>query len=88
MSNRYLGGFITSNPVYPTSSVAVGVWTLTQQGQAQSVNNWPVPPIPKTTTVEYLVVAGGGGGGSAIGGGGGAGGFRTATGFSVSPARS
>ena len=34
-------------------------------------------------TVDYLVVAGGGGGGSQNGGGGGAGGFRTATGFSV-----
>ena len=33
--------------------------------------------------VEYLVVAGGGGGGANIGGGGGAGGYRTATGFSV-----
>ena len=33
--------------------------------------------------VEYLVIAGGGGGGSARAGGGGAGGYRTATGFSV-----
>ena len=38
-----------------------------------------------TPTVEYLVVAGGGGGGKGGGGGGGggAGGYRTATGFSV-----
>ena len=36
------------------------------------------------STVEYLVVAGGGGGGYNQGGGGGAGGFRTATGLSVS----
>jgi len=35
-------------------------------------------------SVDYLVVAGGGGGGRSGGGGGGAGGFRTATGFSVS----
>ena len=35
------------------------------------------------SSVEYLVVAGGGSGGSRIGGGGGAGGYRTATGFSV-----
>lgn len=34
--------------------------------------------------VDYLVVAGGGGGGCREAGGGGAGGFRTATGFSVS----
>jgi hypothetical protein len=33
--------------------------------------------------VEYLVVAGGAGGGANIGGGGGAGGYRTATGFSI-----
>jgi hypothetical protein len=37
-----------------------------------------------TPTVEYLVIAGGGGGGRDDGGGGGAGGFRTASGFSVS----
>jgi len=35
-------------------------------------------------TVEYLVVAGGGAGAAQHGGGGGAGGYRTATGFSVS----
>jgi hypothetical protein len=33
--------------------------------------------------VSYLVVAGGGGGGGSWGGGGGAGGFRTASGFSI-----
>jgi hypothetical protein len=36
-----------------------------------------------TPTVEYLVVAGGGGASGDRGGGGGAGGYRTATGFSV-----
>lgn len=35
------------------------------------------------TQTDYLVVAGGGGGGGFTGGGGGAGGYRTATGFSV-----
>ena len=39
----------------------------------------PNPP----PTIEYLVVAGGGGGCDAESGGGGAGGFRTATGYSV-----
>ena len=33
--------------------------------------------------VEYLVIAGGGGGGTNVGGGGGAGGYRTASGFTV-----
>ena len=36
------------------------------------------------TVVDYLVVAGGGGGGAYIGSGGGAGGFKTASGYSVS----
>ena len=45
-----------------------------------------VTKAPATqSSVEYLVVAGGGGGGCSAGGGGGAGGFRTASGFSVSP---
>ena len=37
-----------------------------------------------TISVEYLVIAGGGGGGC-NGGGGGAGGYKTATGFLISP---
>jgi hypothetical protein len=44
-----------------------------------------VPFANASTTVEYLVIAGGGGGGSSFGGGGGAGGYRTASGFSVTP---
>lgn len=48
--------------------------------RAFSITVVPVNPPP---TVEYLVVAGGGGGGGQMGGGGGAGGYRTATGYSV-----
>jgi hypothetical protein len=44
-----------------------------------------VPFANTATTVEYLVIAGGGGGGGLRGGGGGAGGYRTASGFSVTP---
>ncbi len=40
---------------------------------------------PQPYNVRYLVIAGGGGGGNSGGGGGGAGGYRTATGFSVTP---
>ena len=55
---------------------------------------WTAPT--GVTSVEYLVVAGGGGGGGAQGssggyrhgGGGGAGGYRAATGFSVTPGQS
>jgi hypothetical protein len=49
-----------------------------------STASTPVTPSTAPSTVEYLVVAGGGGGGGQnVGGGGGAGGYRTATGFSV-----
>lgn len=44
-----------------------------------------VVPSGFSTDVEYLVIAGGAGGGYRHGGGGGAGGYRTATGFAVSP---
>ena len=53
-------------------------------GAASAASNSVTPTaVNKTPTVEYLVVAGGGAGGGRSGGGGGAGGFRTATGFSV-----
>ena len=42
----------------------------------------------QTTAVEYLVIAGGASGGGEIAGGGGAGGYRTASGFSVSASTS
>jgi hypothetical protein len=48
-------------------------------------SDWKVfTTATNTPNVEYLVVAGGGGGATTAGGGGGAGGYRTATGFSVS----
>ena len=53
---------------------------LQDTDRAFSITILPSNPTP---TVEYLVVAGGGGGGTDDGGGGGAGGFRTATGYSV-----
>jgi len=45
MSTKYSGGFITKNPVAPTSSAASGIWTLDQQQQAQKAGTWPSPPI-------------------------------------------
>ena len=51
-----------------------------------SSTTWTAPT--GVTSVDYLVIAGGGGGGGQQGGGGGAGGFRTATGFSVTPGQS
>jgi hypothetical protein len=44
MSTKYSGGFITKNPVAPTSSAASGIWTLDQQQQAQKAGTWPAPP--------------------------------------------
>ena len=52
MSQRYLGGFITANPVQPTSTTAKGEWTLQQQMQAQAASNWPA--APDSTLVLYL----------------------------------
>ena len=66
------GGTITTSSVYT-------IHTFTSSGTFNVVN------APPTFSVEYLVVAGGGGGGSRFGGGGGAGGFRTGSGFSVTP---
>lgn len=41
MSRRYRGGFMTANPVAPTTSAASGSWTLEQQFQAIGSNTWP-----------------------------------------------
>ena len=76
MTIRYPGGFRTSTYVAPTSSVAVGSWTLVEQLQAKKAGNWPAPVIP----INYLVVAGGGSGGTGYySGGGGAGGYLAST---------
>ena len=45
MSTKYTGGFITKNPVAPTTSAASGIWTLDQQQQAQKAGTWPSPPM-------------------------------------------
>jgi len=45
MSTKYTGGFITKNPVAPTTTAASGIWTLDQQQQAQKAGTWPSPPI-------------------------------------------
>lgn len=41
MSRRYRGGFITANPVAPTSVAASGTWTMEQQMQLQGSGTWP-----------------------------------------------
>jgi len=59
MSQRYLGGFITDNPVQPTSSYAQGEWTLQQQLQAQGNSNWPQAPQIATSSSLAASVGGG-----------------------------
>jgi len=83
MSEQWPGGFITKNTPTVSTSSAQGMWTLSQQAGYRKQGLWPVP-YNGPPSVEYLVVAGGGGGGDNNSGGGGAGGYRTATGLSVS----
>ena len=67
------GGTITTDGSYKVHTfLSSGTFTPTV-GNVLSVGD----------TVEYLVIAGAGGGGSNYAGGGGAGGYRTATGFTV-----
>jgi hypothetical protein len=45
MSNRYQGGVISATPVTASSSVASGIWTLSQQAELKQAGNWP-PTLP------------------------------------------
>lgn len=69
------GGTVTAAGIVPGNGYRYHVFT--------SPGTFSVSGPP--STIEYLIVAGGGGGGAGTGGGGGAGGFRTASGFAVSP---
>lgn len=70
------GGSISTDGVYKVHTFrSNGTFTVNSVGSGHS----------ESAIVEYLVVAGGGGGGNGRGGGGGAGGYRTGTGFSVTP---
>jgi hypothetical protein len=71
-------------PGFGTGTPTVFVYANTVQSFTSSTS-WTVPT--NVTQIDYLVVAGGGsgGGGDAGGGGGGAGGYRTGTGYAVTP---
>ena len=78
-----------SGDVSPYTGMAATGGTVTTDGDYKvhsfnSSGTFQITILGSDAVVEYLVIAGGGGGGSNIGGGGGAGGYRTATGFSVS----
>lgn len=84
------GGSVTGTGAY--TYVAVPTYTIITFSSA-GTTTWTAPA--GVTSVEYLVVAGGGGGGGTSsydtaygGGGGGAGGFRTASGYAVTPGNS
>jgi hypothetical protein len=80
--DKFWINYILTMADFPSPSSAYGRWNLMDVRDAVMGGNWPgIATAP--STVEYLVVAGGGGGGTNHGGGAGAGGFRTATGFSV-----
>jgi len=77
--------------VHYQAMVATGGNTHVQDGSTDykvatftSGGDFEVTTLGDDAVVEYLVIAGGGGGGASRAGGGGAGGYRTATGFSVS----
>ncbi|MFM1945418.1 MAG: hypothetical protein RI897_4400 [Verrucomicrobiota bacterium] len=67
---RWNGGIIgVANE--PNSSVAMGIWSLSEQERYQLDGLWP--EVLVAFSVDYLIISGGGGGGSTRGGGGGAG---------------
>lgn len=50
MTEKYIGGFVTKNPVYPAATQANGVWKLEESMQAVKNNSWPVPfDVPPPT---------------------------------------
>jgi hypothetical protein len=70
----------------PTGAVGMIRYNTTEsQNEVYNGSDWKYfAQASYPYSVEYLVIAGGGGGGWDRGGGGGAGGFRTASGFSLS----
>ena len=74
---RWIGDFTPPTSEYCLPGTNSVVFTIV------GTTSWHCPA--GVTSVRYLVVAGGGGGGWSYGSGGGAGGFRTATGYPVTP---
>ncbi len=83
------GGAGSLGPPQPSAFIEAAGGILTYDGDYKihtfnSSGTFYVTSVGIDDTVEYLVVGGGGSGGGAGGGGGGAGGYRTATGFTIS----
>ena len=72
MSKQYPGGIVSKTAVVPTSLVAPGIWTLSQQAAAQATNTWPFPRDPQFKNVTMLLHGDGSAGAVATGSGAGA----------------
>ena len=72
MSKQYTGGLITKTPVVPTSLSASGVWSLSDQAEAQATNTWPFPRDPQFNYVTMLLHGDGSAGVPSTGSGAGA----------------
>jgi len=60
MSQKYPGGFITKNPVAPTTSAAKGIWTLDQAANYVKQGIWPATPGAPTIGTATAGTAGSG----------------------------
>jgi hypothetical protein len=72
MSKQYSGGLITKTPVVPTSLSASGIWSLSDQAEAQATNTWPFPRDPQFNYVTMLLHGDGSAGVPSTGSGAGA----------------
>jgi hypothetical protein len=71
MSKQYPGGLITKTPVTPNSISAPGIWSLSDQAEAQGTNTWPFPRDPQFNYVTMLLHGDGSAGAVAMGSGAG-----------------
>jgi hypothetical protein len=72
MSKQYSGALITKTPVTPTSLSASGIWSLSDQAEAQATNTWPFPRDPQFNYVTMLLHGDGSAGVPSTGSGAGA----------------
>jgi hypothetical protein len=86
--DRWNGEGFTFPCEYVDGELYIKLATTATFNATNSTNaDWPTGnKVPSgVTTVDYLCIAGGASGGSNVGGGGGAGGYKSATGFAVTP---
>jgi hypothetical protein len=50
MTEKYLGGYLTKNPIQPTALAAPGIWKLDEAIYAVKNNSWPQPIVIETPT--------------------------------------